>query len=166
MNIAEFLLPGMEQEKLSTIKEIIEEIIKTMNLDGRVVEVVEVNESDGGALARIASQEAGYLIGRNGDNLRALQQIIRAVVSKKIIDAPRLTIDINNYQQERLDMLKSAAQSLAQEVAQQSVSRYLPPMNAYERRIIHISLIDLPGIKTESEGEGEGRRIVIRPDHG
>jgi len=92
-----------------------------------------------------------------------LQQIIRAIVNKKIIDAPRLTIDVNGYQQERLEALKSAALSLAQEAAQQRVFRYLPPMNAYERRVVHTALADVPGVKTESEGEGENRRIVIRP---
>ncbi len=151
----------MEQEKLSKIKEIIEELIKTIGFDGRVIEIGE--SDDGGARARIASQEAGYLIGRNGESLKALQQIIRAVVNKKIINAPRLTIDINNYQQERLEALKSAAQSLAREVAAQRSFRYLPPMNAYERRVVHLALMEIPGIRSESEGEREERRIVIRP---
>lgn len=150
----------MEQEKLTAIKEILEAMINIMDLDGRVA---IADEPGGGVLANIESQEAGYLIGRNGDNLRAFQQLVRLLVGKKIAEAPRLTIDVNNYQQERLAMLKDSAKNLARQVIEQGAPRYLPPMNAYERRIIHMALIDLPGIKTESEGEGEERRIVIRP---
>jgi len=150
----------MEQEKLSKIKEIAEEFIKMIGLDGKVI-VTE--PSDIGVVVQIASQEAGYLIGRNGGNLKALQQLIRALVGKKIIDAPRLTLDVNNYQQERLEMLKDTAQSVARQVTAQGASRSLPPMNSYERRVVHTALAEMTGIKTESEGEGEERRIVIRP---
>lgn len=150
----------MEQETSQKIKELIETLIDATGLEGQVVDIAE---TDGGALAQIESQEAGYLIGRNGDNLKALQQLARAIVSKKIIDSPRLTIDVNNYQQERLETLKSAAQSLAKEVVRQGSARYLPPMNAYERRVVHSALAEVEGIKTESEGLGEDRRIVIKP---
>ena len=150
----------MEQEKLSKIKEIAEEFIKMIGLDGKEI-VTEA--SDIGVVVQIASQEAGYLIGRNGGNLKALQQLVRALVGKQIIDAPRLTLDVNNYQQERLEMLKDTAQSVARQVTAQGASRSLPPMNSYERRVVHTALAEMTGIKTESEGEGEERRIVIRP---
>jgi len=151
----------MEQEKLTAIKEIIEGLIGVMGVDGRVS---LAEEAGGGVLANIESREAGYLIGRNGDNLRALQQLARLLAGKKIIEGVRLTVDVNNYQQERLDMLKDSAKNLARQVVEYGVARYLPPMNAYERRIIHMTLIDIPGIKTESEGEGEERRVKIIPN--
>ncbi|MBU3901314.1 KH domain-containing protein [Patescibacteria group bacterium] len=150
----------MEQEKLDKIKEIIEGLIAATGFDGRVSLREEPN---GGLVANIDSQEAGYLIGRNGENLKALQQLIRLAVGKKIQEAPRLAVDVNNYQQENLAALAESARNLACQVAEQKISRSLPPMNAYERRAVHTALADLPDIKTESEGEGEGRRIVIRP---
>ena len=150
----------MEQEKLTKIKETTEGVLAAMGLDGSVS---LSEESAGGILVDITSQEAGYLIGRNGDNLKALQQIIRLVVGKKNQDAPRLTVDVNNYQREALAALKESAKNLARQVAELKSPRYLPPMNAYERRIIHMALADMPQVKAESEGEGENRRIVIRP---
>lgn len=150
----------MGQEKLAKIKEITEEFVEMMGVDGRVL-VVEA--PDIGATIQIESREAGYLIGRNGDNLKAIQHLIRTLVSKHVADAPRLMLDVNNYQQERLEMLKDAAIGAASQVANSGYSRFLPPMNAYERRIVHTALADMPGIKTESEGEGEERRIVIKP---
>lgn len=150
----------MEQEKLTKIKEIIEGLITATGFDGRV----SLNEEPGGSLmVNIDSQEAGYLIGRNGENLKALQQLIRLAVGKKTQEAPRLAVDVNNYQQESLAALAESARNLALLVAEQKMARSLPAMNAYERRAVHTALADVPGIKTESEGEGEGRRIVIRP---
>ncbi|MDD2753274.1 MAG: hypothetical protein PHT44_01570 [Candidatus Portnoybacteria bacterium] len=150
----------MEQEKLTAIKEVIEGLIGVVGVDGRVSLSEELG---GGILANIESQEAGYLIGRNGDNLRALQQLARLLAGKKIIEGVRLTVDVNNYQQERLDTLKDSAKNLARQVAEHGAFCYLPPMNAYERRIIHTTLMDIPGVKTESEGVGEERRIKIIP---
>lgn len=150
----------METEKILKVKEIVEGLIGAMNFDG-VVAAVE--ETEGGVLVRLESQEAGYLIGRDGDNLKAIQQILRALVNKKIIDAPRLTVDVNNYQQERLAVLRSEARNLARLVAETKTTRALPPMNAFERRVVHSALADMPEIKTESEGLGEERRIVIKP---
>lgn len=150
----------MEQEKLTKIKETAEGVIAAMGLDGQV----SLSEEPlGSVLVSVASQEAGYLIGRNGDNLKALQQIIRLMVGKKIQEAPRLTVDVNNYQQEALAALKESVKNLARQVAEQKTPRYLPPMNAYERRIVHMALADMLQVKAESEGEGENRRIVIRP---
>ena len=150
----------MEPEKLIKIKELIEGFIRSSGIDGRVASVEEV---EGGLLARVESQEAGYLIGRDGDNLKAMQLIIRAMVNKVVGEAPRLTVDVNNYQQERLELLKSDARNLARLVAENKITRALPPMNAFERRVIHSALADINGIKTESEGLGEERRIVIKP---
>lgn len=150
----------MDQEKLAKIKESAEGVIAAMGLDGQIT----LNEEDsGGILVNVASQEAGYLIGRNGDNLKALQQIIRLVVGKKIQEAPRLTVDVNNYQREALAALKESVKNLARLVIEQKAPRYLPPMNAYERRIVHLTLAETPQVKAESEGEGEARRVVIRP---
>lgn len=150
----------MDQEKLTKIKESVEGVIAAMGLDGQVT----LSEEDSGSLlVNVASQEAGYLIGRNGDNLRALQQVVRLIVGKKIQEAPRLTVDVNNYQQEALAALKESVKNLARLVKEEKVPRYLPPMNAYERRIVHLVLVDMPQVKAESEGEGEARRVVIRP---
>jgi len=152
----------MEQEKIAKIKEITEGFISAMGLDGLAV-ISE--DASGGLLVGIESREAGYLIGRNGDNLKALQQLVRQAAVKKIAEPVRLMLDVNNYQQEALAALREGARNLARQAMEQQSPRFLPPMNAYERRAVHTALADMPGIKTESEGEGENRRIVIRPSN-
>lgn len=142
------------------IKQIIEELLKMMDFEGRV----ELDEADSNFLrVNIVSSEAGFLIGRSGENLKALQQVVRALANKKLGESVRFIIDINDYQKSRLDLLREMARDLAKEVAEQKISRWLAPMNAAERRAIHLELADFSGIKTESEGEGEERRVVIRP---
>ncbi len=151
----------MEPAKQEKIKEIINGLLAAMDVGGQVADLEETQGE--GLLVKIESPEAGYLIGRGGENLLALQQLSRALVNKKIADAPRLALDVNNYQQSRLEALKEMAQGLAQEAVTQKIPRWLPPMNAYERRVVHLLLVDRPDIKTESEGEGEARRIKIIP---
>ncbi|KKS68045.1 MAG: SpoIIIJ-associated RNA-binding protein [Parcubacteria group bacterium GW2011_GWC2_42_6] len=111
----------------------------------------------------IQTEEAPYLIGQGGQNLMALQQLIRAIVGKKMADGPRFIVDVNGYQQDRLETLKSLALDFADEAKRRGQPKWLSPMNSYERRVVHMALADMPGIVTESEGEGETRRVVIRP---
>ncbi|TSC53328.1 MAG: spoIIIJ-associated protein [Parcubacteria group bacterium LiPW_39] len=142
------------------IKQIIEELLKVMDFEGRA----ELDDTEADFVrVNIVSPEAGFLIGRSGENLKALQQISRALVNRTLGQPLRFIVDINDYQKSRLALLKEMARHLAQEVAEQKVARWLAPMNAYERRAIHLELADFSGIKTESEGEGEERRVVIKP---
>lgn len=150
------------EEKFLEIKKIAEELLAAADFEG----VAALEENDGFLVVSIQSADAPYLIGHAGENLKALQQIIRLAVYKKLLDAPRLIVDVNQYQKNRLEFLKQIAKNLAREVAAQPRScgaRELPPMNAYERRIMHMFLAEIPGIKTESVGEGEERRVVIKP---
>ena len=150
----------METETKEQIKQTVDNFFVAAGLNGRIAALEEV---DGGILIKIESQEAGYLIGRDGETLRAIQQLLRGIVSRKTAEAVRLTLDVNDYQSEKVKALVLAAQNLAQEVARSGAGRSLPPMNAYERRAVHTALAEIAGVKTESEGEGENRRIAIKP---
>ncbi len=142
------------------IKTIIEDLLRAMDFAG---EVTLDNSDDNFLRINIQSVEAAYLIGRGGEHLKALQHICRAILHRKFEEPLQFIIDINDYQKNRLDLLKEMAASMAEEVVGQREPRWLAPMNAYERRIIHMALANFEGVKTESEGEGEERRVVIRP---
>ena len=145
---------------MEKIKEIIKELLATMDFSG---EVSINNQDEGFTRFNISSDEAAYLIGRGGDNLRSLQQIARAIVGKKLEAPFHFIIDVNDYLGGRIESLKQLARNSAREVREKKETRRLSPMDAYERRIIHLTLAGEKDIKTESEGEGEGRRIVIKP---
>jgi len=146
--------------ELLKIKEIIEELLRIMDFPG---EVQIDSQSDGFWRVNIQSPEAAYLIGHNGDNLKALQQISRAIVSRRLGETANFVLDVNDYQSSRLERIKEMAADLAREVINHQQPRELAPMNAYERRIVHMALANLADVKTESTGEGETRRVVIRP---
>ena len=151
------------KEKTLEIKKIVEELLMVADFES---DVAIQEEGDGFLVVNIQSVDAPYLIGHAGINLGALQQIIRLIVVKKLIEAPRFMIDVNHYQKNRLEFLKQTARDLTREAIMQKTTRRLEPMNAYERRIVHMCLAEIPGIKTESEGEGEERRVVIKPVNG
>ena len=142
------------------IKNIIQQLLAAMDFLG------EVNLQDQGVdffIANIQSADAAYLIGRSGENLRALQHLGRAITNKQLGETVHLVVDVNNYQANRLELLKEMALSSAKEVAKMKQPQWLAPMNAYERRVIHLALAGMVDIKTESEGEGQERRVVIKP---
>jgi spoIIIJ-associated protein len=150
----------MVKDEILKIKKVIEEFLDKMGLSGDV----SADEQDSDFLRfNIVSPEAGFLIGSAGDNLAALQQLVRLVVGKDQVSPVRFFIDVNGYQRMKLSSLIEQAKQLAAEVAEHQDSRWLAPMNAYERRAVHLALAELSGVKTESEGEGPQRRIVIRP---
>ncbi len=148
------------EKNLSKIKNTIEQLLRAMDFSGEVT----TDERDENFLrVNIQSDEAASLIGRSGENLKALQHISRAIINRGLETPIHFIIDVNNYQSNRIELLKEIALRLAKEVTQKNEPRWFEPMNAYERRIIHLALADVAGIKTESEGAQNERRIVIRP---
>lgn len=148
------------EENLLKIKEIIERLLRLMDFSG---EIAIDNRDEKFLRINIQSDEAAYLIGRSGETLKALQHISRTIVDKELGAPVQFIVDINDYQSNRLELLKEMARNSAKEVVEQREPRWLAPMNAYERRTIHLALANMAGIKTESEGLQNERRIVIRP---
>ena len=106
-------------------------------------------------------QLLGLLIGRRGETLAALQLLMNLVVSKQTGIHERVTIDVEGYRQRRETNLRSMAERVAQQVRQSGNPVMLEAMPPNERRIIHMQLAEYPDVSTESEGEGDQRRIVV-----
>ncbi|MFH0805595.1 MAG: R3H domain-containing nucleic acid-binding protein [Patescibacteria group bacterium] len=146
--------------KVNIIKETIKELLEAMKFDGQVV--VDNSENDN-ILANIQTEQAGFLIGQAGANLDALQHLTRILVNKKNEEPIPFVLDVNDYRKHRIELLKDLAKNIAQQALTEKVSLTLQPMSAYERRIIHLALIDYSQISTESIGYEPERRIVIKP---
>jgi spoIIIJ-associated protein len=111
----------------------------------------------------ITGEDLGILIGRRGETLRALQYLVRLMVSHRLKQWTDLVVDVENYRVRRRQMLESLAQRVAERVASTGKSQALEPMPAYERRLVHIALRSHPQVRTQSAGEGERRRVTILP---
>ncbi|MBI1957260.1 MAG: hypothetical protein HYS44_02280 [Candidatus Niyogibacteria bacterium] len=111
----------------------------------------------------IHTKDSGLLIGEAGERLRALNHVVHKMIERDMPDAPKFFIDVNDYQKQKTEELKDTARLSAQRVRYFKKEVAMPPMSAYERRIVHATLAEYPDITTKSEGEGGARRVFIRP---
>jgi spoIIIJ-associated protein len=152
-----------EQIKIQTIKLLLEALLEKMTIKA------EVEILDGGEYPQfgVRAQDAGILIGENGQRLSALNHLFRKMVDadfkKKEIEIVQFSLDINDYQTKKNEELKNLARMSAQRVRYFKKELEMEPMTAYERRVIHAALTEYPDIMTESVGETPNRRVVIKP---
>jgi len=111
----------------------------------------------------VESNENALLIGRDGRTLRSLQFMLRNYLNTFVDGNVVVSLDIGNYFENHQKQLEILATKTAKEVARTKIAVKLDPMNAYDRRIIHTKLSEWRDVITESEGEGEERRLVIKP---
>jgi spoIIIJ-associated protein len=105
----------------------------------------------------------GLLIGKKGQNLEALEHLLRRMVGKQLRRSVRMQIDVGGYRQRRVAALKSKAVSMAARVKASGKEMQVEPLSAAERRIIHLALVGDPQVKTYTIGDGELKSVVIAP---
>ena len=118
-------------------------------------------ESDNSYMVELVGQDLGYLIGRRGDTLDALQHLANYTINRGIEGHIRINVDAEAYRQKREDSLRRYATKKAQQVLKARRRTTLEPMNAYERHVIHATLQDMDRITTYSVGTEPNRRVVI-----
>jgi len=148
------------------IKETIEEIFKHTAC---TLSKCEFSEEGGMLWCMIETPDSSFMIGRDGETLRSLNHIVQKMIEKESSPkeesderGPSLFIDINGYQKKRFDNLKTIAHMMAERARYFKSNIEVDPMPAYERRIIHMFLEGIKDIKTESEGYGPTRRVVVK----
>ena len=111
--------------------------------------------------AELVGEDLGFLIGRRGDTLDAIQHLCNYSVGRNVEGHIRINVDAEDYRQKREESLRRYAQKKAQQVLKAHRRTTLEPMNAYERHVIHASLQDNDKITTYSVGTEPNRRVVI-----
>ena len=109
----------------------------------------------------LVGDDLGYLIGRRGDTLDAIQHLCNYSVMRDVEGHLRINVDAEAYREKREDSLRRYARKKAQQVLKNRRRITLEPMNAYERHVIHASLQDTENITTHSTGTEPNRRVVI-----
>jgi spoIIIJ-associated protein len=118
---------------------------------------------EGAICLEIKGDQEGTLIGKHGRTLESLQMLINRMVNKRLKNAMRVVLDINDYRKRRADSMTQMAFRLGEKVKRTSRSQTVGPFSAHDRRIIHLTLKEDPSLKTESIGEGELKKIKIIP---
>ncbi|HLN19321.1 MAG TPA: R3H domain-containing nucleic acid-binding protein [Patescibacteria group bacterium] len=150
------------ENKNENLKRIVGEMMEKMGFEVDI-EIKTPEEGQEAWEANIKTQDSSFLIGQYGVNLQSLQHIARLIVRKNIPEATNFVIDVNSYRQEKNESVVKMAQNLANEALLEKRAIVMRPMSPYERRIVHMELAKNDQIKTESIGEGDDRRVVIKP---
>ena len=144
-----------------TIKSAIEQIF---TLTGCELSSVTFTEESNILWCMIETPDSRFIIGREGETLHSLNHIVRKILERvpSFSEVDRLFIDVNGYQKKHYDNLKNIAHMMAERARYFKSSVEVDPMPAADRKIIHMFLEKSPNIKTESEGYGATRRVVIK----
>ena len=148
-----------ENDLINHLKDSLTTIMNLMNIDSNL----EVRRRDKNIEIKIFSNQNSILIGKDGRNLEALQNILRQILIKAEAHDYKIILDIENYKEKKVSHLERTVKQIAREVAKTKVEAKLDRMNSYERRIVHNALSKNKYVYTESIGEEPNRYVVIKP---
>ncbi len=148
-----------EELLLTAAKEILETLLERMQEKATVSVLLE----DDRISLRIETDDAGLLIGKQGQTLDALQYLVTKMLAKKSRRKVRIAIDVEAYRARHNEALSHLAQKYGEKVKKSGRPVTLSPMNPYDRRIVHMALQGDKELKTMSRGEGLYKKVVISP---
>ena len=153
----------MNQQTREIIKQTVLEFLTKMGFSVQL-EITDETGEDENIVCNIQTKDdSNFLIGQHGLNLQAMQHIARLLVRKKTSEKIHFVLDVNSYRQNKNQSIIEAARQAAEEAIMEKRSVIMKPMSTYERRLVHIEIAKNEAVITESIGEGESRKIVIKP---
>jgi spoIIIJ-associated protein len=150
------------EEQAEIAADFLEELLRKMGIEATAEPTLE----DGTMYVDVEGEDEGdaaILIGRHGQTLESLQDLTRLVVAKRTGERCRVVVDVEDYRRRRRDRLVALAREVARRVQRTRREEELEPMNAYERKVVHDAVAEIPGVTSTSRGEDPDRRVVIRP---
>lgn len=164
---AEIEVKALDSEEVELASSSLRTLLDLMDIDAEVSVREPETPADGlgraTAVLDIEGEDLGLLIGRRGATLSALQYLVNVMVTRKLASRVLVTVDVEHYHRRREESLRNLAQRMADRVRQSRRPITLEPMPAAERRIIHLTLVDNQYVQTLSVGQGDERKVVIRP---
>ena len=146
---------------MSAPKATLEKLLSLLNFPATVTEHIVAD----GLLLDVQTEESGRLIGRQGQTLSDLQYITNRLIFQRDPSAPKVTVDVAGYRTQAREALVKKAKEAAEKVRRWGDVVELEPMSAFDRRVIHQTLKDDPGIETQSVSvDGtEKKAMLLRP---
>ena len=148
-----------QNEKVKAAIEYLTEVFAAMGVTG--VEFHSVQKGEATILHVTGGKQVSALIGRRGETMEALSYLASLVANRLGGDYMKLGLDVAGYRNKREADLEALAKRLSEKVIRTGRSIAVEPMNPYERRIIHSAVGKIEGVRSESEGDGSDRRVVI-----
>lgn len=157
----------MSEDDIALGVEVLKKLLELMGVEASVRVREPETPGDGAAVVKtvldISGEDLGILIGRRGDTLASLQYLVNLIVGRKLKAKAGFGVDVAGYRRRREQSLRSLALHMAERVRTTKQMMTLEPMPPNERRIVHLALAQDSTVITESIGEGENRKVVIRP---
>ncbi|MBM3208740.1 KH domain-containing protein [Candidatus Shapirobacteria bacterium] len=148
-------------EKIEVVKQVTEELIKHLGFEAEIS--VEEDKENQAVRVQLESPDAALLIGFHGEALGALQLILNLIIYRKLGEWIRVVVNVGDWREKREASLRDLALSAAQKVKFSGQPAVLSSLSPADRRVIHLVLADHEDVETVSEGEGEERRLVVKP---
>jgi spoIIIJ-associated protein len=144
-------------------KEILEKILGTLGFAA----TVEEHKLGDDLMLDVKTEEAGRLIGRQGQTLADLQYLVNRMLFQQDQNAPKVMLDVGGYRSQAREALVKKAKEAAEKVRRWGDAVELEPLNSFDRRIVHQALKDDPDIETHSvEVDGTDKKaLILRPKH-
>jgi len=146
-------------ESVETARELTIEILRRMGAETEVDGHLE----EGTVVIEIRGDREGILIGKHGRTLDSLQVLISRMVNKRFESPIKVVLDVDSYRKKREDALTKMALRMGEKAKRTGQGQTIGPLNAWERRVIHMALKEDPAVTTESLGEGRIKRLSILP---
>ncbi len=127
-------------------------------------EVKFISKDDNFLLVDVKIKEPHLLIGEKGCSLVEIQKLVRMMMLKEVDDVVFINLDINDYKKRKTDYLISIVKEVIDEVLFSEEEKEFPPMASFERRVIHSIVKKKEGVVSESIGEKDERRVVIKKE--
>ena len=161
-------IPETQDEIFEAVQNVLEKLLELMEIPATIAvsdefTVVDDEGNTASVGLNIEGEDLGILIGRRGQTMASLQHIVRIIISHQTQARMPIVLDVEGYKQRRCEGLRALARRLADQVSTRGIPFAMEPMSAFERRVIHLALIDHPDVSTESTGLGDARKVVISP---
>lgn len=148
--------------KIELVKNTCVEFLEKLGVEGVAVEV-DYNKDDDRYSVILKTEQPGPLIGYHGNTLSGMQAFVSQHLHAKTDEWINLSLDVNDYKERREQSIKILADETVDKVLSTGQAHILPPMTAFERRVVHVYLAEHPDVSTESQGEGRQRSVIISP---
>ena len=144
-------------EEAEAAADLLEGLLDAMDLPGDL----RISVQEAHAEVEVVGLEEGVLIGRRGQTLEAIQELVRTAMQRRFERRSRVMVDVDGYRARRLEKLLERAEEAVAEVLASGESQRLEPMDSIERRLVHQRVASFEGVTSQSHGREPARRIVI-----
>lgn len=149
----------MSQEDVNMVVDFTNRVLGSSGLD---LEAFAESSGDGFEI-QVRGEDVALLLGHNAELLDALEYIGNRILARKSGDESKVVFDSSGYRARREKELRLMAEKAAERVRTSRISFTFDPMTPNERRIVHLALADDSSVTTESQGNGENRKVTVRP---